>query len=613
VEKTTLNLTIDMIQVENLSISFSGDIVFEDASFAIHPKERCSLVGRNGSGKTTLFRLLIGQEKPDSGSVTFSKGYRIGYLDQHIRFSRPSVIEEAALGLPEEERDQVYRAEKILAGLGFKEEDFDKAPDQLSGGYHLRLHLAKVLLSEPDCLLLDEPTNYLDILSIRFLTPFLQQWKKELVVISHDREFLDNIATHTLGIHRNKVRKVKGNTESFFQQIVLEEEVHERTRVKEGKKREHLQSYIERFGAKASKASQAQSKLKMLHRIPVLEALKDLYQLNFHFHQHPFSGKKMLEAKNLSFGYEKTKPLIRDVSLVIEPRDRIAIIGKNGYGKSTLLRLLTRELTAHSGDIVASEQTAIGYFGQTHIQRLHSNRTIEEEIADANTLLSFSAVKRICGQMMFSGDSAKKRIGVLSGGEKSRVLLGKILAHPCNLLMLDEPTHHLDIESIEALIDALEDFEGAVLIVTHSELILKRLQLSKMILCHAQSQEFFLGDYEEFLEKRGWEEESPSVKSKPSGDYADDKRKRAESVAARSKALKPLEQEMQRVEAAIFALEKVQEEEQQQLIAASEASNTPSLQMLLKKSAERQKEIDSLYQKHAQLSTEYEKKKGEFS
>lgn len=597
-----------MIQVDNASISFSGDPVFEGVSFTINPKERCALVGRNGSGKTTLFRVLVGQEVLSSGRVIFSKGYRLGYLDQHIRFSRSSVLEEAALGLKEEERDYLYKAEAILAGLGFKEEQMEMAPEQLSGGYHLRLNLAKVLLAEPDCLLLDEPTNYLDILSIRFLTNFLKEWKGELLVVSHDREFLDCVTTHVLGIHRKKVRKVKGTTIDFFQQIVQEEEIYEKTRINQGKKREHLQSYIDRFGAKASKAAQAQSKQKMLNRIPALEELKNLYQLDFTFQEKPFSGKKMLEAKELSFSYGE-RPIIRDVSLTVERGDRIAIIGKNGYGKSTLLRLLLGELTPQQGHIVSSEQTAIGYFGQTHIQRLNPDISIETEIAEDNPTLNFSSVKRICGLMMFPGDTAKKPISVLSGGEKSRVLLGKILAKPCNVLFLDEPTHHLDIESIEALIDALEDFNGAVIIVTHSELILKRLELHKLIICHEGRQEFFLGGYEEFLEKKGWEEEGDDSSSKSltaTHRDKDDRKKRAEFTLARSKILKPLEQKIQRMEKKIADLEEAQGKDQQLLIEVSQNHQTQKIQELLKRTGDREKEITLCYEELSLLHEEYE-------
>lgn len=498
-----------MIQVDGLSLAYHGEPLFEDASFTIQPKERCSLVGRNGTGKSSLFRMLTGREIPDKGTIAKRKNYIIGALDQHIVFTQPTLIEEAALGLRVEERDCIYKAETILFGLGFKEEDLMLPPQQFSGGYQLRLHLAKVLVGEPDCLLLDEPTNYLDIVSIRWLTKFLRNWPGEFILISHDREFLDSVSTHTMGIHRQKISKCKGSTIQFFEQVVQREEIHEKTRVNLEKKRDHLQGFIERFGAKASKAVQAQSKQKQLARIPVLESLKNLYHLDFQFNEANFPGKKMLEANHLSFSYQAdaVKPLIKDFSLSIEKGQRIGIIGKNGRGKSTVLRLLAGDLSPQQGVLKRSDNLSIGYFGQTNIDRLHPKHTIEEEIGTANLKLNYTQVKGICGLMMFSGDKSKKSNEVLSGGEKSRVLLGKIIAAPCNLLLLDEPTHHLDMESIEALIDAIEDFDGAVVMVTHSELILKRMQLDKIILCHEKGQELHLGTYEEFLKDRGWDEE----------------------------------------------------------------------------------------------------------
>jgi len=493
-----------MIQVDGLSLAYYGEPLFEDASFSIQPRERCGLVGRNGTGKSSLFRLLIGQETQDKGTIAKRKNYSIGTLNQHIVFTRPTLLEEAALGLRPEEQDCVYKAETILFGLGFKEEDMDRSPLDFSGGYQLRLHLAKVLVGEPDCLLLDEPTNYLDIVSIRWFTQFLLEWTGEFVLISHDREFLDSVCTHTMGIHRQKILKVKGNTINFYEQIMQQEEIHEKTRQNLEKKRDHLQGFIERFGAKASKATQAQSKQKMLSRIPVLENLKNLYQLDFLFNEANFPGRKMLEAEDVSFSYDPTTSLIKNLSLTIEKGERIAFIGKNGRGKSTILRLLAGEILPVTGEIKRSDNLSIGYFGQTNIDRLHPKHSIEEEVATANHRLNLTQVKAICGSMMFSGDKSKKLNGVLSGGEKSRVLLGKIIATPCNLLLLDEPTHHLDMESIEALIDAIEDFQGAVIIVTHSELILKRMALDKIVICHEGRQELHLGTYEEFLEKKGW-------------------------------------------------------------------------------------------------------------
>ena len=290
-----------MIQLDNVSLAFSGEPLFEKVSFTLQKGEKCGFVGRNGSGKSTLFRLIEGEMEPDCGTVSIPNDYWIGYLSQHIRFTQPTLREEAALGLPAAESEEVYKAEKILFGLGFSEEDLDKDPALFSGGYHLRLHLAKVLVSNPDCLLLDEPTNYLDILSIRWLEQFLKKWRGEFILISHDREFMDAISTHTMGLHRGKVRKIRGSSIDFFEQIILEEEVHEKTRLKVEKKKAHMTSFVERFGAKATKAGQAQSRLKMLEREPVMEKLNALSNLSFHFHEAPFLGRKMLDMKDSIF------------------------------------------------------------------------------------------------------------------------------------------------------------------------------------------------------------------------------------------------------------------------------------------------------------------------
>jgi ATP-binding cassette, subfamily F, member 3 len=594
-----------MIQVKELSISYHGYPLFEEATFSIQKGERCGLVGRNGSGKTTLVRLLIGQETPDTGTIAVPKNYRISTLDQHIVFKQSTLIEEAALGLRKEDQDSIYKAEKILFGLGFKEEDLGRPPDELSGGYQLRLHLAKVLISEPDCLLLDEPTNYLDIVSIRWFTRFLQQWRGEFILISHDREFMDSVSTHTMGIHRKKVRKVVGNTIAFFEQILQEEEVHERTRLNLEKKRAHAQGFIERFGAKATKAAQAQSRQKMLQRIPVLEKLKEIYHLDFHFNESFFPGKKMFEVHHLSFSYPNSSgpALIHDLSLTIEKGEKVAVVGKNGRGKSTILRLLAQELSPDLGTTKYSENLRIGYFGQTNIDRLHPKHTVEEEIASANPILTKTEVKGICGLMMFSGAKADKITSVLSGGEKSRVLLGKILAKPCNLLLLDEPTHHLDMESIEALIDALEDFEGSVIIVTHSELILKRLALDKIVVCHQGRQENFLGSYEEFLEKNGWHDEGEARKSKKKNEQTKmSRQQRSESISSRAQELKLLEREIAHKEKLITDLEIEQQEANTLLLEASQKSDVQAITDLSKAIAERNKSLDILYRQLEDLT-----------
>jgi ATP-binding cassette subfamily F protein 3 len=383
-----------------------------------------------------------------------------------------------------------------------------------------------------------------------------------------------------MGLHRGKIKKYKGKTLAYYEQILLEEEIHEKTRIRVEKKKAHAEKFVERFGATASKAALAQSRVKMLARVPTLEKLNQIASLNFSFHEASFPGQKMLEAKDLSFSYTKN-PLIQDVSLIIEKGDRVAIIGKNGRGKSTLLRLIAEDLKTQSGSLQISDNLRIGYFGQTNIDRLHPNHTIEEEISLANPKLSYTEVKAIAGKMMFSGDLSLKKIGLLSGGEKSRVLLGKILAKPCNLLLLDEPTHHLDIESVEALIDAIEDFEGSVIIVTHSELILRRIEANKLILCGPSRQKLFLGNYDEFLAKIGWEEEEKEEEAKPKKTLPPPPKKTPNS--------KSLEKKISECEEKIAYLEADHTKDLEEL------QNGIVSKELSKRIGERQIEIDALY------------------
>ena len=600
-----------MIQCTDLSLAYVGVTLFEKVSFSLNEKERVGLVGRNGSGKTTILRLLTRQEIPDGGSIHMPKGYRLGYLDQHIRFTKEDVLDEACLGLPHDAQNDVYKAEALLFGLGFTETTLHSPISSLSGGFQLRLHLAKVLLAEPDCLLLDEPTNYLDILSLRFLKKFLQKWKRELILISHDREFMDSITTHTLGIHRAKMKKVQGGTENLFALLLQEEELYEKQKVTQEKKVAHLQSYIDRFGAKASKAGQAQARKKSLEKIPALEKLKSIESLDFSFHETLHNPLKLLEAKNLSFSYSQEDSLIKDFSLLIERSSRVAIVGKNGNGKSTLLSLLAQEIQPQNGLLIPSDNISFGYFGQTNIERLTQSKTVEEEIAQANPLLTYATTKQIAASMMFKGGSSEKKISVLSGGERSRVLLGKIVAKTCNLLLLDEPTHHLDVESIEALIDALEAFHGAIVIVTHSELLLRRLAIDTLVVCHEGRQEVFSGTYDEFLEKRGFEEEREEVAVKKVP-QKEDRVARAELVTQRSRALKPLKNKMEATEKRIIALEQEQKKEQSSLEMVVESGDSKTLQQLMQSIGKRQKEIDSSFEELIELHSTYEREKNTF-
>lgn len=606
-----------MLKIAGLSKSYGGQELFENVQLQMNPGERLGLVGRNGHGKSTLFRLILGEEEADEGAVVFPKNYKIGHLEQHLHFTKDTVLEEACLGLAHEEWEATYKAEKILNGLGFSEEDYYKSPQLFSGGYQIRINLAKLLLSEPNLLLLDEPTNYLDILSIRWITQFLRNWPDEMILISHDRNFMDSVCTHTAVIHRKQLRKIEGPTEKLYAQILLEEEVHEKTRQNEEKKRKKEEAYIERFRAKASKASSVQSRIKRLDKMPALEKLAHIDHLDFSFHYSNFEAEYLMKAENLDFAYDSGHAILDDFSLNIKKNDRIAIVGKNGKGKSTLLNILAGELKVQGGEIYLHPLTKIGYFGQTNIQRLVPGMTVAQEIESSNADLSRTAVANIAATMMFEGEAASKKISVLSGGERSRVLLGKILAQPANLLLLDEPTNHLDMESIEALLESLEDFEGAVVLVTHSEMILNDFA-ERLVVFDNEEVEVFEGSYADFLERVGWAEEDKKKREKKKSkelknNNKDELRKqRAQLVSERSQVLGPLKKKMEELEGMIAQNEKSLADKNTALLEASQKNQVDQFMTLSKEMKMLQQEIDKLYPQLEKAMQEYEQKNVEY-
>ena len=501
-----------MLKVQNLSISFGGQNVFNDVNFIVNDREKVGLIGRNGSGKSTLFKILCGKITEYEGDVVIPKGYKIGYLEQHLKFTEKSVIDEACLALPDYKKDAFWDAEKILSELGFSEEDKLRSPVEFSGGWQIRLNLAKLLISEPDILLLDEPTNYLDILSIRWLKKFLKNYKGALILITHDRGFMDEIIDHTIILHRGSSIMITGNTTDMYEKIAVDEETYEKSRVNDARSRAEVQKFIDRFRYKATKAKQVQSRVKMLAKQEVKSELADIQDLEFQFRYKDFIGNSnMLEVENLKFGYNANEILIDGLNFKVANGDKICVIGKNGKGKSTLLRLIDGILKPLAGCIKINPKTEIGYFGQMNIDTLNPNNTIYEELQEVDKLIPKTNVMRVAGVMMFSGELANKKISVLSGGEKSRVLLGKILLKICNLLILDEPTNHLDMESCESLADALIDFHGASIIVSHNEYFLNNIA-NKLIVFDDDRVIFFEGNYQDFLDKIGWKSEEKEKK-----------------------------------------------------------------------------------------------------
>ncbi len=603
-----------MITINNLCKSYGTRVLFDNLTFNVGKGEKVGLVGRNGYGKTTLLKMITGEAEYDSGEIQIPKNYKIGYLKQHLDFKYNTIIDEVSSVLPKEDTDNAWKAEKVLFGLGFLKEDLQKDPSVFSGGYKIRLNLAKILLSDSDMLLLDEPNNYLDIVAIRWLIKFLKGLKKELILITHDRNFMDQVVTHTVAIHRNKARKVEGTTEKLYEQIEKEEEIYEKTRLNIEKKRKRTELFIRRFRAKARLAGMVQSRIKTLEKQEELQQLTEIETLDFSFNSLDFPANKMMGIYSLNFGYNNNDILIKDLNFDILKNERICVIGKNGKGKSTLLKLLSERLKPLSGNIKRHPELETGYFVQSDVAQLNDERTIFEEIFSANTDMPQLA-RNICGAMMFGGNDMMKKIKVLSGGEKSRVLLGKILARPVHLLLLDEPTNHLDLESTESLIDAINEFKGSVIVVTHNEELLHAVA-QKLIIFDRDKVSFFDGTYSDFLERCGWEDESDEVKADNKNTekkiYTKDeiKKLRAKLIQEKSKELKPLEIKIKDLETKIQDKENESEDINKKLIKAYEENDINFIAEGPKKSKELKKDLDILYKElfeNTQIFEEREK------
>ncbi len=622
-----------MISIENLTKSFGANAIFDEISFKINHRERIGLVGRNGHGKTTLLKIIIGEEPYDSGTLTFPKNYRIGYVRQHLDFTQDTVLKEGMKGLPEDEKDHYWKAEKILSGLGFSNNDMQRHPGEFSGGYQVRLNLAKMLVSDPDLLLLDEPTNYLDITSIRWVERFLLNWQHELILITHDRSFMDKVVTHTMCIHRKKIRKIPGDTEKLYTQIAQDEEVYEKTRLNDERKQKEVQLFISRFRAKARLANMVQSRIKTLAKMEKRDKLEEIKSLDFTFRSKPFAGKFLMNTQNITFSYDADTPLIKNFNIHINAGDRVCVIGKNGKGKTTLLKILAGVLTPHEGDVIYHPTVTKGFYEQTNIKTLVDNRTVEEEILYSSHDVDRQKARNICGAMMFEGESALKKIEVLSGGEKSRVMLGKMLVTPVNLLLLDEPTNHLDMDSCDALLAAIDNFNGTVIMVTHNEMFLHALA-KRLIVFQNDRIDIFEGIYQEFLEKGGWQDESAKekeVREHGAGSMGQDpeagndanyteskmnkkefRRRRSEIVAERAKVIKPLEQQIKRTENDIDSYEKELETLHNGMQEASQAQDGAKIAEISQSIHFCQKTIDRLFDELEQLTDKFEKENAIF-
>ncbi|OED38471.1 hypothetical protein AB834_00910 [PVC group bacterium (ex Bugula neritina AB1)] len=594
-----------MITVKNISKSFGQQNLFDDASFHLNQGEKIGLIGLNGHGKSTLLKIITGEEESDSGEILLPKGYRLGFLPQHMVCKEETVLKEASQNLSS--ADGTWKVKKALSGLGFSEQDFERSPESFSHGYRMRIALVKLLISEPDLLLLDEPTNFLDIISIRWLKNFLKKWTGELFLISHDRKFMDDLITHVVAIQRQKIRKMKGSISQFQNQIEMEEEVYEKERLNAIKARQRQEEYIQKYRAKARRASQVQSKIKHLAKQEIKEKQHDIKNFKIKFQSKGFHTKYVGRLENLTFGYTKDRILINDLSMEILYGDKIAIIGENGSGKSTLLSMVNDQLNPCTGKVQWHPQVTLRAFNHKEIENLNPDLTVEETISEVLEETAFYTVRHICGAMMFTGDSVFKKVEVLSGGEKVRLVLAKLLAKKSNVLLLDEPTHHLDLPSCEALIDATRSFKGTVLFVTHDEYFLREVA-QKLIVFQRDGVKIFEGGYDDFLAKVGWEEdflqEGKDLKKVPLQNRKERRRDRAKDLHKRQKLINPLKKEIEKLESMIEQKEKQQKECQDNLIKASVEQDLDLIHesnQLLKKS---EKDLDLYYDQLFELSEE---------
>lgn len=636
-----------MFTLNNISVHFSGDYLFRDLSLLVTPQDRIGLTGRNGAGKTTLLRILKGEMIPEKGEVAIPRGKTIGYLPQQVETKgKGSVVEEARKAFGEvlslqarietmnqeivsrtdyesdgyhhlidaltqaNERYQMLGGhtmdadiEKTLIGLGFQRAEIQRPIQTFSGGWQMRVELAKILLSRPDLLLLDEPTNHLDIESIQWLEGFLESYHGAVILVSHDRAFLDNVTRRTIELSGGKVYDYKASYSGYLEmrESLLEQQMA--TWSNQQREIAQIERFIERFRYKNTKARQVQSRIKQLEKMDVVEPdLPDGAAIHFRFPPAPRSGKVVFEARDMGKKYGE-KIVLENLNISILRGEKIAFVGKNGEGKTTLSRIIVGELD-HSGAAEKGYQVQIGYFAQNQAELLDGNKTVFETIDEVATGEMRTRVRSLLGNFLFSGEDIEKKVKVLSGGEKSRLALCRMLLFPVNLLVLDEPTNHLDMRSKDILKSALLQYDGSLIIVSHDRDFLQGLT-DKVFEFRQRGIREYAGDVYDFLEvrrldhlkdlesanKASKKEESGSIGSASNKmDYLDRK--------AFEKRLRKVRNLLEQTEAQIHQCEKEMEE----------------INLKLSHPEEYQQEIESkdLFSRYAALQKEIEQRMAEW-
>jgi len=607
--------TLQMLTISGLTKAFAGRTLFADVSLQVNRQDRIGLVGPNGAGKTTLFSIILRTESPDEGEVTFERNATVGYLPQESAPAGDETVLELATAISPEFvglRRQVLawdaghpgatdfhdnahdrfnelngyqidaKAKKILAGLSFRESDFNRPAKEMSGGWIMRTHLARLLVQEPDLLMLDEPTNHLDLEALLWFQGYLKNYPGAILMISHDREFLNQLVGSVVEIRLGKLLRYRGNYDDYL----VQREANETNLLAAYKNQQReiarLMEFVDRFRAKNTKATQAQAKLKQIDRMEKIEApAGDEKKISFSFPQPKRSGLKVITMENIHHAYGENV-VYRGMHFQAERGQRTVLVGPNGAGKSTLLKLLAGVLPVQSGTRALGHNVRSGYFSQNRVEVLRTELTVLEEALDTPQRVTEQFVRTVLGCFLFRGDDVFKKVSVLSGGEKSRLALVKLLLDPPNLLLMDEPTTHLDIPSIDALAAALDQYEGTLIFISHDVYFIRALA-NHVVRVSGGQLTHYPGDYQYYLDKtaasseragltsdgreggpppqasdrrqRGKRDESGAAASRPALDRKEQKRLEAEQRQARSRSRKEQQQKVKQLETEIADLE----------------------------------------------------------
>jgi ATP-binding cassette subfamily F protein 3 len=491
-----------MLQIESVSKQYSTKILLENATAHLRPGSRVGLVGPNGAGKTTLFRMILEEESPDKGTIRKRPRLRLGYLPQELEtITGKTVLDAAHRDLYPE-----HEAERILMGLGFTEMDFGRLIEKLSGGYRMRVALAHLLLSNPDVLLLDEPTNHLDKPTQRWFEQFLLNSEMTLLIISHDTAFLDRVVTHIWDLRHHRIEEYRGNYSSFKKIRAERDSQRAAAAGRQAKEVARVQTFVDRFRYQANKASQVQSRIKQLEKVKMIEIQRDPKRVKFKFPLPAASGRQVLELQSVAKRYGE-KVVYEKVDCSIERGQRVALVGENGAGKSTLLKMLAGALAFEKGTRTVGHGVTLHYFAQHQAETLNPEHTVLDSLSEISSQAETNFLRGIAGAFLFSGDDQKKPIKALSGGERNRVALARMLVEPANTLLLDEPTNHLDPASVDMLTDALTEFPGTIVFISHDPTFLTRVS-TRVIEIEEGKARSFSGDYEYYLWKKTQEVES---------------------------------------------------------------------------------------------------------